>query len=64
MTEEKKPSQENKGRNDSMGFWIIIGITIGLAGGGAFDNIAIGVAIGIALGVAMGASVQKQKKQE
>ena len=64
MTEEKKPSQENKSGNDSMGFWIIIGIIIGIAGGGVFDNIAIGVALGIALGVAMGASVQRQKKQE
>jgi hypothetical protein len=64
MTEEKKPAQENKSRNDSMGFWIIIGITIGLAGGGVFENIAIGVALGVALGVAMGALAQKQKKQE
>jgi len=64
MTEEKKPSQENKARNDSMGLWIIIGIIIGLAGGGVFDNIAIGIALGVALGIVMGASVQRQRKQE
>ena len=64
MTEEQKPTQNDRSARDSMATWIIIGLVIGLAGGGAFDNIAIGVALGIALGVAMGISVHRQKKQE
>ncbi len=52
MTEEQKPSQENKPKTHPLWFWIATGIAIGAGIGTVLDNIAVGVALGAAIGAA------------
>lgn len=59
MAEEKKPQIikeiEKLNKEDSLGFWIAIGMMLGVALGSAIESIAIsvGVAVGMLAGIVL-----------
>lgn len=67
MTDSKKNNgikniNENK-RNSKNGFYLAIGIALGVVFGLLIDNLAIGIAVGVASGTSIDAIIAKENKK-